>query len=90
MADYFLKATDASRAYRLVYVVADSTGAISVSEAHAVGRAGSKTPSGAAIVEVDQHVSVEDVLVELVLAAVVAGTAADYRAAAKAQIDAKW
>jgi phenylalanyl-tRNA synthetase beta subunit len=90
MADYFLKATDGSRAYRLVYVIEDSTGAIRVSEAHAVGHAGSVTPSQTQIVDLDQPVTVEDVLVELVLDAVVAGTAADYRTVAKAQIDGKW
>lgn len=90
MADYFLKAPDGSRAYRVGYIVVDQTGGYRVTDAHADGVAAAATPSGVPIDHLETKVEPSEVLVELVLGAVVPATAEDYKTVAKAMIDETW
>jgi hypothetical protein len=86
MAEYFLKASDATHVYRITYTQAGSN--FSVDKVHVCGTGG--LPNGDVINSIDQEVNPAMVVVDQVLSRVAAGTVADYRTAAKAQIDASW
>ena len=85
MADYFLKAHDDSRAYRLTYHVVDQSGAIVIDAARAVGVAGARLPDGTDLAGLDVPVDAGQVL--LVLSNLAASDLAAYKAVAKAAID---
>jgi len=88
--NYYLKTPDLTRVYRVQYVqnAGGETVTYSVQAAFAVGS--TPMPSGSLITVVDGHVPLAEVLADLALANVVTATAEEYKAAAKAMIDAVW
>jgi hypothetical protein len=90
VADYFLKAQDSSRAYRLTYHVVDQTGAIVIDHAKAVGVSGARLPDGTDLAGLDAPVDVGQVLVDQILGNLAACDLAGYKAVAKAAIDSRW
>jgi len=90
VADYFLKAQDDSRAYRLTYHVVDQSGAIVIDAARAVGVAGARLPDGTDLAGLDAPVDAGQVLVDQVLGNLAASDLAAYKAVAKAAIDSRW
>jgi len=90
VADYFLKALDDSRAYRLSYHVVDQTGAIVIDAAKAVGVAGAKLPDGTDLAGLDAPVDVGQVLVDQVLGNLAPSDLPAYKAVAKAAIASRW
>ena len=90
MADYFLKAHDDSRAYRLTYHVVDQTGAIVIDSARAVGVAGARLPDGTDLGGLDAPVDAGQVLVDQILGNLAASDLAAYKAVAKAAVDSRW
>ena len=89
MADYFLKATDDSRAYRVTYQVLEA-GGNKVETVRALGVAGAKTPDAKDLAGLDTETSLSNVLVDMVLGQIAACTVAEYKAVAKASIDSRW
>jgi len=90
MADYFLKNSDATRVYRIVYV-ADAESHVTVSGAYACATgAAAVLPNGNPIEVVDQPIDLGQVLADDVLNSLVAGTLTEYRTQAKAMVDSMW
>lgn len=90
MANYYLKNAAATRMYRLEYGTNDE-GGIAVWGAHACATGtDAELPNTDAITEVDATVDPAQVLVDLVVNSLVAGTVAEYRTLAKAMTDLKW
>lgn len=86
MAEYYLKANTGTRVYRITYIQEGSN--YKVDLVHVAGTG--LLPTGDSIIRVDQEVDSDVLVVDQVLGRVSAGTVADYRAAAKVQIDASW
>jgi hypothetical protein len=90
MANYFLKNADATRVYRLEYLV-DEPGGVVVNNARAsaVG-ASAVLPNKNVINLPDMPVDPAQVLVDVVLNALKPATLAEYRAVSKAMLDSFW
>lgn len=86
MAEYYLKANTGTKCYRVTYIQEGSNYRVDLVHVAGIG----DLPTGDPIRYVDEQVPAEVLIVEQVLNRVSAGTVADYRAAAKAQIDASW
>ena len=89
--NYFLKSVDGLKIYRIPYIV--NEGQVSVGGAFITGH-DVTVPSGMTLDGIDVGAQLADVLVDVILATVVEGTVAEYRALAKtiadADIDARW
>jgi len=84
MAEYYLKTS--SYVFRLTYRQ-DGANYV-IDETHAAGTG--TLPDGTVLEMVDQAISEKNVIVAQILDIVSDATVADYRTAAKAQIDASW
>ena len=88
--NYYLKNSDATRMYRIDYST-DTDGHIRIGGAYACATGTSAvTPDGNPISEPDVEVETSQVLVDLIVNSLVAGTVTEYRTRAKAMIDAEW
>jgi hypothetical protein len=91
MAEYFLKAPDGTKVYRITYTVdaSQSPERITIVSVHLAGPV-ANLPTGRSGAAMDEPCDVQNPLIDLILAAVVPATLADYRAACKAVVDTLW